>query len=126
MNILRKIWDFWLNRTTLKLKLVVIGVVLLVILAVWLFFHLRGNDAPTIDEKLIQEQQQEIERRESEKLQKNIDKSNEVLANASNAARQAESNTKEATNKDFTNTSLTESEKARCRAYPQGKGCPKQ
>lgn len=101
-----------------------VGALLLFLLVIWLFRSCGGSE-PVIDEKQVQENQQEIEQRGNQELQKNLDKSNEVLGNTANAQKQAETNTKEATNKNFTNTNMTEAQKARCAAYPSSAGCPK-
>ena len=82
------------------------GVLLLVLIIIG--FRSCGGSAPSIDEKEIQQQQQEIQKRNDEQLQKNLDKSNEVLGKAENSTRQVEANTKEATNKNYSNTSADE------------------
>lgn len=123
MQFLKSIWNIWWNVWTLKLKLISIGAVLAIFLGLWLFFKFTGGSS--INEKEIQRQQQEIETRRNQELNNTLQKSNEVLGNVEVRDKQAEANTKEAINKNFTNTSMTEAEKARCRAYPQSAGCPK-
>lgn len=81
------------------------GVVLLVVLIIIGF---RGCGSPEVNEKEIQRQQQEIEKRESEKLDNTLQKSNEVLANSAEKVESVEANTREATNKDYSNTSADE------------------
>ena len=94
---------------------------LFLILVIGIVFNRCGDSTPAIDEEKIQQRQDEIDKRESEKLTNTLQKSNEVLANTINSAKQAEANTKQATNKDYSNA--TPDNNARCRAYPKSKGC---
>lgn len=111
------------KATRIAWILLAVGAFLLILASVFVFRSCGGSDS--IGEKEIQRQQQEIEKREAEKLTNTIQKSNEVLANAANAVQQSEANTNNALNKDFSNTNMTEAEKARCRAYPSSRGCAK-
>lgn len=100
---------------------IILAVVLIfgVIMSVW---WLSGS-SDGIDRQKVEEEQREVEKRENERLSNSIQRGNEVIANVSNASKQAEANTKDAVNRDFTNTNLTDAEKARCLAYPMSKGC---
>lgn len=64
----------------------------------------KCGGSPTIDEKEIQEDQRRIQEYETNRLNNTLRESENRLANIDNSLREAEANTKKATNKNYSNT----------------------
>jgi uncharacterized membrane protein len=87
--------------------LAVIGGVLLILS---LIVSLRGcgGSEVKINEQEIQNTQNEIQKRSDEALSNTLKKSDEVVANVTVTVKQAEEKTKQATNKNYSNTTADE------------------
>jgi cell division protein FtsB len=100
MSFLKKIWDIWWLKMTLPLKLTVIGIVLALIAALWLFAYVKGWQVSNWNKK-IEKQKETIQKQETNaavdeaiaNMQENRVREKENIANdKSNISKQAEGN----------------------------------
>lgn len=101
-------------------KVILIGVVLLLaVIGLFSFFRGCGGSSPKLDEKQIQDDIQRQKQRNDEELYNNLEISNQKQFEIEANIKAAEENTNAAKSKSYSNTNLSEAEKARCKAYPE-------
>lgn len=102
-----KLWKIY-SGYSFGLKIGIGALVVLFALIVFGLIYSACSDEPTpqLNETEIQNQTSNMANRETERLNQSVNRGNQVEANVDERSRQAEENTRQSTNQDYSNMSL--------------------